>query len=126
VDHYPNGEGEDRRGLAEWMASGLYGSQPLEQADQFWLEQMLQGTAWAASPLWEGPPRGVFQEGIFELTDAAYSTFHADFSADVHKQLNQGSTVPLILGLPEPLPTAVSLTTTRTSTWCIDVPPEWR
>ena len=105
------------RDLAELIAFGLGEGRALDQADQLRLEQMLQEITWAAFHIWDRTQRGIFPKGTFEITGGKYvcamlATEHGsewwrkakhyaflpDFVADVDKQLNQGSTLPLIIG----------------------------
>ena len=106
--------------VAVLMASGLEGNRPLDRSDQLRLEQMLAEIAWAAFHIWDRTQRGIFPQGTFEFTGGAYLcgilatrgggdwwskakkfAFVPDFVADVDKQLNKGSTMPLIFGPPE-------------------------
>jgi hypothetical protein len=59
------------RDIAELMTAGINGGRPLDAADQFRLEQMLQQNVWAAFHIWDRTQRGVFPKGHFELTTEA-------------------------------------------------------
>jgi hypothetical protein len=56
------------RDIAELMTAGLRGETPLDNADRFRLEHMLNEYAWASFHIWDRTQRGVFPPGTFELS----------------------------------------------------------
>lgn len=60
------------RDIAELITDGLYGGEPLDAADQFRLDLMLQEYAWATFHIWGRTQRGVFPPGTFESTAGAF------------------------------------------------------
>jgi hypothetical protein len=54
------------RSVAQLLTDGLYGSKPLDDADQMRLDQLLNEYVWASFHIWDRMKRGVFPPGTFE------------------------------------------------------------